>query len=196
MEVPRIGEVIEASSTGFTAQCDRLHEPPALGTLVTVRDGDVNSFALVSYAETVSIEPGRQPVARGAGLSDQDDVYRRHPELAQLLRTVFSALVVGHEEGGGRLRPYLPPRPARVHAFVYPTDVEKQRAFSSNLDFLSTLLQNAAPTGDEFIAASLRCLGAAHPDPNDFLVQAGRQLAVYLRGDTPRLQAILLRLRR
>ena len=190
----RIGEVIEASSTMFAAQCDRLHEPPALGSLVTVHDGDVHAYALVSYAETLSIEPGRQPVSRGIGLTDQDDVYRRHPELSQLLRTVFSALVVGYKDRN-HLRTYLPPRPARVHAFVYPTDAAEQRAISTGLTFLSTLLQNSAPTGDEFIAASLRSLSVVHPDPDTFLVETGRQLAVYLRGDTARLQALLLRLR-
>ncbi len=158
-----------------------------------MRDGAVSTFALVSYAETVSIEPGRQPVARGVGLTDQDEVYRRHPELAQLLRTVFSAVIVGHKEGEV-MRVYLPVRPAHVHAFVYMARAEEQRAIGASLGFLPTLLHNTTPTGDEFTAASLRSLGAAQPDPDAFLVGAGRQLAMYLRSDTPRLQALLQRL--
>ena len=190
----RIAEVIEASSTEFIAQCDELHTPPPLGSLLAVSEGDIRIYALVAYAETTSIEPGRQPVARGAGLAQQEEVYRQHPELTQLLRTSFSATVVGHRSGD-RNFPYLPPYPARIHAFVHPVDPDEARDFSRDLSFLPTLLHSSMPTGDEFVSASLRSLAASHHDPQSFLVETGRQIALHLRGDTTRLQTLLHRMR-
>ena len=61
----KIGEIIEASTTEFTAQCYELHQPPAFGSLVKTREGDVEIYGVVCGAETTSIEPGQRLIARG-----------------------------------------------------------------------------------------------------------------------------------
>ena len=188
----KIGEIIEASTTGFTAQCYELHQPPSLGSLVRAREGEVEIYGVVSGAATTSIEPGRRPIARGGEEAEEEDVYRSSPQLSKLLRTDFVATVVGHKEDE-KLRHYLPPRPARIHSFVYPCGSDEVEKFSHSLDFLSILV-SAGGQADELMAASLRHVAAAQQDPRQFLVRAGKELAVLLGGDTNRLNTILRRL--
>lgn len=189
----KIGEVIEASTGEFMAQCYELHQPPPFGSLVKAREGEVEIYGVVSRAETTSIEPGRRPIARGREEVEEEDVFRSSPQLARLLRTDFTAMVVGHEEGQ-KLHHYLPPRPAKIHSFVYLCDAEEIEKFSQSLDFLSILV-GVGLQADELIAASLRHAAAAHQAPGDFLTRAGRELAVLLGGETSRLNTILRRIK-
>jgi len=191
----KIGEIIEASTGEFVAQCYELHQPPPFGSLVKTREGEVEIYGVVSGAATTSIEPGRRPIARGRDEAEEEDIYRASPQLAKLLRTDFNALVVGHREGE-RLHHYLPPRPARVHSFVYLCDPEEVARFSQSFDFLSILV-NARGQGsvDELIAACLRHAAQAHQDPRTFLIKVGKELAVLLGGETSRLNTILRRIR-
>jgi len=189
----KIGEVIEASTGEFAAQCYELHQPPRFGSLVKTTEGEVEIYAVVSGAATTSIEPGRHPIARGREEAEEEDIYRSSPQLAKLLRTDFTATVVGHKEGQ-RINHYLPPRPARIHSFVYLCDPRETVQFSKSLDFLSILV-GAGGQADELIAASLRNAAAAHRDPRDFLIKAGKELAVLLGGETNRLNTILRRIK-
>jgi hypothetical protein len=191
--LPKIGEIIEAGTGEFTAQCYELHQPPSFGSLVKVREGEVEIYAVVSGAATTSIEPGRRPIARGMEEADEEDIYRSSPQLAKLLRTEFAALVVGHKEGQ-KLHHYLPPRPARIHSFVYLCDAEEVETFSQSFDFLSILVV-AGGQADELIAASLRHAAVAQRAPRDFLIKAGKELAVLLGGETNRLNNILRRIK-
>ena len=190
----KIGEIIEASTSEFMAQCYELHQPPPFGSLVKAREGEIEIYGVVCDAATTSIEPGRHPIARGREEAEEEDVFRSSPQLAKLLRTDFSALIVGHKEGQ-ELYHYLPPRPARIHSFVYMCDAEEVEKFSQSFDFLSILV-NAKGQADELIAASLRHTAEAQPDPRRFLVIAGKELAVLLGAEPNRLNTILRRIRR
>jgi len=189
----KTGEVIEAATGGFTAQCYELHNPPPFGALVRVSEGDIDIYAAVADASTTSIEPGRRPIARGGGEEAEGDVFDANPQLEKLLRTDFRAVVVGHKDGGG-IRQYLPPRPARIHSFVYVCEPGETAEFTKSLDYLS-LLVDAGERPDELTAASLRGVAAAHKEPRQFMVSAGKELALLLSDDTHRLNSILKRLK-
>ena len=96
VEAERVGEVIEASTTEFAAQCYELYQSPPLGSLVKTRDSSVDLYGIVYNAATTSIEPGRRPLARGKDEVTEEEVYRTSPQLLKLLRSEFNALVVGH----------------------------------------------------------------------------------------------------
>ncbi len=108
----KIGEVIESGSDRFVAECYELHTPPPLGSLVRTSDGEVGIYGVVCNASTESVEPGRRPLARGKDESEEENIYRQHPQLSRLLRTTFDTLVIGHGQGD-ELHHYLPPRPPR-----------------------------------------------------------------------------------
>ena len=190
----RVGEVIEASTIQLVAECYELYQPPPLGSLVQVGDVGEELLGVVYYATTASLEPGRRPIARGKDEATEEAVYQASPQLEKLLRSEFSALVVGHAEGG-KLLQYLPARPARIHSFVYRCTPDSVRDFSTSFDFLSLLLGTALPVStEELVAATLRQMSEAHEDNRGFLVAAGKELATLLSGEYGRLRAILERI--
>jgi hypothetical protein len=190
----RIGEVIEASTASFVAQCYELHRPPPLGSLVRTRADSILIYGLVYNARTGSTEPGRYPIARGHEEDDEEDIYKQNPQLSKLLRTDFEALVVGYRES--LLHQYLPPVPVHIHSFVYLCEREEVEEFSRSLNFMNLLLEARMPTGvDELVGASLRYASQAHADPRAFLVGAGRELATLMGAELHRLNALLKRLK-
>ena len=190
-EPNRIGEVIEASSTGFVAQCYELYQSPPLGSLV--RSGEL--YGIVYNAATTSMEPGRRPIARGKDEASEEEIYRSSPQLEKLLRSEFCALVVGHRRED-RVCQYLPPGPARIHSFVHQCSDDEVKDFSQSFDFLNILVNAQLPVPmDELVAASLRQMSHVHEDGNSFLVAAGKELAVLLNGQYHQLRSILGRLK-
>jgi len=194
-EVQRVGEVIEASTADFMAQCYELYQSPPLGSLVKTRDLPVELYGIVYNAATTSFEPGRRPIARGKDEASEEAVYQSSPQLLKLLRSEFGALVVGHKQGD-KLHHYLPPQPARIHSFVYQCEPEEVKEFSQSFDFLNVLINTRLPVSvEELVAASLRQMSQVHEDPHRFLVAAGKELAILLSGEFNRLKAILGRIK-
>ncbi len=190
----KIGEVIEANTTEFLAQCYELHQAPPLGSLVRIRVPQ-EIYGVVYNAATTSIEPGRRPLARGKEEEKEENVYKSNPQLAQLLRTDFNALVVGYKDDG-HIYHYLPPQPATIHSFVYLCEPEEVREFTQDLEFLPLLLGAKMPgVVEELVAAFLRYASRTQQEQRQFLIRAGKELAQLLSGDLNRLNTILRRIK-
>ena len=191
----RVGEIIEASTTGFTAQCYELYALPPLGSLVKTKDGELDIYGIVCHATTGGLEPGRRPIARGKDEASEEDIYAASPQLSKLLRSEFSALVVGHRTAEN-INQYLPPNPARLHGFVYQCSTDEMREFGRSLDFLTMLVNASLPVArEEIVPAALRLMSGAQEDPHGFLVAAGKELSIVLSGQYNQLRAILGRLK-
>ncbi len=190
----RVGEVVEASTSGFVAQCHRLYDAPPLGALLRCGPPGTAVYAVVAEVTTRSLDPGRRPTAVGHDEATEDDVYRRNPQLTRLLSTEVTAVTVAHGADDGRLLRYLPPSPPRIHAFVSLCDAAEMRRLSDSLDFLPALLAAPVASPDDVAAAFLRQAADAHDDPDAFLVAAGRNLAALLGAQVPRLNSLLKRL--
>jgi len=194
-ETQRAGEVTEAATTSFTAQCYQLYELPPLGSLVKTKEGNTQIYAVVGNASTAGIEPGRRPIARGRDAENEESLYRDNPQLEKLLKSEFTALVVGHREDS-KINHHLPPHPAHIHGFVYLCPDEEVKEFSQSFGFLNMLLNTSLPIPrDELIAACLRRMGAVQEDGHAFVVAAGKQLAGLLGGEYNQLKAILERIK-
>ena len=189
-DTQRVGEVVEATSTSFVAQCYRLYDTPPLGSLV--RSGTPPLYAVVFLVTTGPLDAGRPVLARGEAAASEDEVFRENPQLERLLTSRFDALIVGHRVGED-VRHFLPPLPPRVHSFVFMCCAADVARFTSRLDLLHLLLNSGVPAADEVVGACLRQAAAAHADQGEFLLAAGKALAGELAGDLPRLQAILRR---
>ncbi len=227
MTVQTIGEIIEATTTGFVAQCpkEHLHQPPAFGTFVKVliagrtpslsppktpeesdpfldpapippaglpaATPDDTLYAVVTFAETGSIEPGRRAAAYGL---TEELLRQQQPQIFDLIATTFHAAHLGYASGG-RFRPHLPPCPPRLHGFVALCAQEEICALTETPDFLRTLLALPLPTqSDELIAACLRHACSGRQNDFGYLVRIGKQLAVLLRESPDRLTALLRKL--
>jgi len=190
-----VGEVIEASTTDFVAQCYELYQSPPLGSMVKTRDSGMELYGIVYNVTTTSFEPGRRPIARGKDETTEEAVYQASPQLLKLLKSEFGAVVVGHRQDN-KLHHYLPPKPARIHSFVYLCSTEEIKEFSQSFDFLNILLNTHLPVSpDELIAACLRQMSQVYEDRRAFLVAAGKELAILLSGQFNQLKAILERIK-
>ncbi|MEW6141604.1 MAG: hypothetical protein AB1597_00400 [Chloroflexota bacterium] len=191
----KIGEVIEARTGQFLAQCYRLHEAPPLGCLVKTRSGSTDIYGVVASASTHSLDPGRRVIARGEHESTDDAVFTTNPQLARLLITDFTVIITGHKSDGV-MRHYLPPHPARIHAFVNICPSEEAKEFAISLDFIDLIVAAERDFAvDEIVAACLRRLATIQADPQDFLVRAGKHLTVLMFEEFQRLNSILKRLK-
>ena len=186
----RAGEVIEASTGEFTAECYRNADPPPLGSLVTTSDGDVEIFGVVHHAAATGLDRSRPVAALGEDAETEADLRARHPELTELLRAEFSAVVVGHRDGAG-VSHVLPPRPARLHGFVHVAGAAAVREFTRSLHYLANLVGTASTDADHAAAAFARLAARAHPDPGAFRLAAGKELARLLARDVQRLNTLL-----
>jgi hypothetical protein len=195
-DTPKIAEVIEASSTEFVAECYELYESPSLGSLIKTHDQSIELYGVIYNAATSSVEPGRRPIARGRDEATEEDIFRSSPQLSKLLRTEFSALVVGYRLEESTYH-YLPPRPAHIHSFIYLCSPQEIKQFSQSFGFLNIMLgaRLEVPV-EEVIAACLRQMSQVYgEDRREFLVAAGKELAVLLSTDYNRLRAVLERIR-
>ena len=120
----------------------------------SLRTGDI--YGIVSNAETVGMEPGRKPIARGKDEATEEAVYESSPQLKKLLRSEFTAAVVGYKKDG-KIHQHLSPQPARIHGFVYLCQPEEVDEFSKSFSFLNILVNAVVPIPlEELIAAALR----------------------------------------
>jgi hypothetical protein len=189
----KVGEVIEACTIDFAAQCYELYQSPPLGSLVkTCWEADRNLYGVVYNVLTGGIEPGRRPVARGKDEINEAEVYHSNPQLTKLLRSEFRALVIGYSEGD-RIFQCLPPKPAWIHGFVYPCSPEEVKQFSLSFNFLNTLLKARLDISvEELTGATLRQMSQVYGEQKRvFLVSAGKELATLLSQDYGQLKAIL-----
>ena len=199
-EEPRVGEVIEACTADFVAQCYELYRSPPLGVLVKSRfgsgvgetGGDDCLYGLVAQVLTTGLEPGRRAIARGRDELNEEEVYRANPQLTKLLTSEFNVLVIGYRQDG-RIFQHLPPDPARIHGFVYLCSPEEVKQFSRRFDFLDLILEARLEIPAlELVIASLRRMSLVYGlEKRAFLIAAGKELAALLSADYARLKAIL-----
>lgn len=185
----RIGEVIEASTSEFTAQCYKLYDAPSIGSLVLCGE-QTSVYGIVCEATTQSIDPARAAIPRGLNAATEADVLNNNPQIERLLYTSFRAIIVGFQDGNS-VRRYPPLSAPRMYSFVRECDTSQLVEFSSSQEFLALLLNAPMNAQDHVVASFLRHAGAAHSDSRGYLVSAGKSLAAIMQGQLPRLSGIL-----
>lgn len=193
-----IAEVIETATTEFLAQClepEELQFPvmPAFGSWVRAVDEEANNqiYGVVFYATTSPIDSVHR--ARALGLS-LEELREQQPQIFAMLKTEFRVAILGYcplDELRPVVYQHLPPRPPQVHQAVYRCSPEEVMEFTTELDFLQTLLQATAISSDGLVAATLREVYQLRQMDRDWLVQAGRTLRILLKDDYDRLRIIL-----
>ncbi len=197
VQLSRIGEVIAANTGSFIAEAQLLHTPPALGSVAVIADSGIDTLAFVTSAETTPKDAGRRPTARGGEYESEDEFYERHPEISRLIRTTFSAVIVAHRVDG-QLYAYLPPRPPRLHAFVYPGSVDDIINLAADPLTLQNVASARPDATNDFLPAAIRTLASAAGSAQmqeKYLRETGRRLVHLMRDDIPGLQAVLAKVR-
>ena len=183
-----VGEVVESSTTELVAEARQLHGAPSFGQFVRV-DSEVPILGIVFNVFTHSIEPNRRPTAYG---KTEDELRMEQPQIFELLRTEFQALVIGYIDAAGPVQ-ILPPQPARIHSFVHVCSDDDVRAFTQTDDYLRSILNTSKIPTDELLIAALRQTLRAHGGERSYLVRMGKELSRLLGDDYDRLSSIVRR---
>ncbi len=186
MHEEEIGEVIGSSNTEFIAESTLLHNSPPFGSFIKVQ-GRETIYAVVFNAYTHSLEPNRLAIAYHRSEQELRD---EQPQIFELLKTKFEAVIIGYE-GEGAIRHHLPPQPPRLHSFVYPCQAREVRRLTSHFWFFRFLMSVEKAPRDELIAAAIRAAYAVREGERSFLVRAGKEL-VKLIGDNYEMLASIL----
>jgi hypothetical protein len=185
-----IGEIVEASTTGFKAVAAARFDPPPFGTFVRSRADVRTTFGIVSNVEHVSIDPTRRAIPLGR---TWDELRREQPQVLELLTTEFDAVAVAfREDDAAPVRAFLPPVPPRIHDFVYRCGPDDVAELTGDLSFIRTLAESGGT--DELIAAAIRAAASDRDDARTYLLRAGREVADLYRQDYERARSILRRL--
>jgi hypothetical protein len=184
-----IGEVIGSSNTEFIAESALLHNSPPFGSFIKVKARET-IYAVVCNAYTHSLEPNRLAIAYHRSEQELRD---EQPQIFELLKTKFEAVIIGYECEGA-IRYHLPPQPPRLHSFVYTCQPLEVRRLTAHFWFFRFLMNNEKAPRDELIVATIRAAYAAHPDERAFLVKAGKELAKLIGDDYEMLSSILRRI--
>ncbi|MEJ7615142.1 HAS-barrel domain-containing protein [Fervidibacter sacchari] len=188
-----VAEVIESSTTEFTAECRELNSSPPFGALVKAYSSPWIIYGVVHHISTQSIEPYRRPMAFG---KTEEELRQEQPQIYALLRTHFKALVVGYasDDRPDEIIQAIPPVPTRLHTFVYECTPEEVRQFGNDLHFLRTIVNATRGLSDELLVAVCRHMLNAHGGQREYLVKLGKELCRLIRDDYHRLTHLLKRL--
>ncbi len=189
MEASEIGEVIGSSNTEFIAESSLLHNPPPFGSFIKV-GGREPIYAVVINAYTHSLEPNRLAIAYHRSEQELRD---EQPQIFELLKTKFEAVIIGHEQDG-TIRHRLPPQPPRLHSFVHTCSPIDVRRLTSQLRFFRFLLAVEKAPREELIAGVIRAAYSVRDRERSFLVHAGKELVRLIGDDYEMLSSILQRI--
>jgi len=188
-DIERIGEIIESSTSQFVAESCELNGAPPFGSFIKT-DGGMPVYGLVFNVCTHSIEPNRRATAYGLTERQLRD---EQPQIFELLKTEFEAVIVGYGDDRGP-RQVLPPQPPGIHHFVFPCTESEIKALTGNGDFLRSILCGGRLPIDDLIIASVRNAWAARAFDMPYLVGIGKDLCRLIRDDYDRLSAIMRRI--
>ncbi|PZC43434.1 MAG: hypothetical protein DK302_001333 [Chloroflexi bacterium] len=184
-----IGEVIRASSTEFETQCYDLYGFPPLGSLV-LSDDENPIFGIVSHSVTESLDPSRTPRPRGPGLADVKSIYQESPQLKNLLNSRFTSITVGYIQSQTVVRK-LSPVPPKILSITRISTESELIEFSSNFDFVARLLNSSFASSDDVLASFLSIAARLRPEPDQYLIDTGKEIASLLPGQMRRVNLIL-----
>ena len=184
-----IGEVIESSTSQFLAESRELNGAPPFGSFIKT-GSEPNIYGLVFNVSTHSMEPNRRPTAYG---KTEYELRMEQPQIFELLKTEFEAVIVGYRNDVGP-RQVLPPQPPHIHSFIYPCTEAEVKALTGNGDFLRSILSCARLPADDLIIASVRNAWQARAYEMPYLVGLGKDLCRLIRDDYDRLSSIMRRI--
>ncbi len=188
----RIGEIVETNSMGFVAESLELRRPPAFGGLVkATMSGSQHAYGVVSFVQMAGLEPGRRAVRQSTDEIFDDAIYDEQPQLPRIIRTTFSAVLVGWQDAE-RLRQELPPQPPPLHFSVQDCEVGEVERFSDSLYYLRLLLTAVVEVPvPQLVISHVNETYRVRRQDRAWAEKAARELAALLKNDNQTLMGIL-----
>lgn len=193
-----VGRVLRASTTGFDCgtRGSRIDERHNFGAFVKVPIAEDRSACAIGliYAIRIDDDPLARELVMASVIDNSALIDQRENRMIPVEICVIN---IGYLAGGA-LYQSLPPRPPLSLSEVTLCDEGEVHAFTQRTDYLRLILNAKEVPADELLAAAIRYASFAYPagqERYDFLVQAGRRIAVLLSNDLKRLAHVLALIR-
>lgn len=148
-----LGEVVESALTVWIVQSWKWNNFPSFGSMVAVDLPDKTYFSIVYDVKIGSSDSNRTPFAYQ---KSESELLAEYPQIFELLRTNFHCLPLGYKERN-KLFYFIPPEPAKIHAFVRPMSFEEKISFFESNDFLPIIFKSQSIFDvDEVISALVK----------------------------------------
>ena len=196
----KVGEIISSNTTSFIAQCIKeeseqltLPQSPYFGSFVKAQGEELgfDIIAVVYEISTGSIDTVHRPTAMNM---TRAELRKQQPQIFDLLKTDFSAIVIGYMQND-KMYQHIPPHPPQIHDFVFTCDSNEITIITEKADYLRTLLNSGTSLCEELVAASIRYGYVSRGCNRAFLIDIGRELSNLLKDNYDRLSAILRRIK-
>jgi hypothetical protein len=196
----RVGEIISSNTVSFIAQCIRndnenltLPQAPYFGSFVRAEGEEIgfDILAVVYEISSGSIDSVHRPTAMNLS---RVELRNQQPQIFDLLKTDFSAIVIGYLQND-KIYQFIPPHPPQIHDFVYSCNSREVQQITQKMEFLRTLLNFGTGLSEELVAASIRFAYLSRGRDRDFLIEVGRELSNLLKDNFDKLSAILRRIK-
>jgi hypothetical protein len=187
----QLGETIGADSRVLEVECHQLYCAPPFGSFVRAEciGSGFAQFAVVTRVATGPFDGSRIIQAHRL---PPGELEQKKPHLTTLLRTLFTAQIVGYGKDGAHVNG-TPPLPPRLHCYVYPATPEEVKAMTASPAFLRSLVVAQEVSLEDLLVSAIESARAAwgHDAP---LVSWGKYLARLLHRDYVTLEGVLQRL--
>ena len=158
--------------------------------MLVISDDENPVFGIVSHSVTESLDPSRTPRPRGPGLENVKAIYEENPQLNNLLTSRFTAITVGYLKDQSIVM-RLSPVPPRILSLTRICTDSELNEFSSDFDFVSRLLNSSFASSDDVLASFLNIASSLRTDPDQYLIDIGKEIASLLPGQMRRVNLIL-----
>jgi hypothetical protein len=154
---PAFAEIIESSITHATGLCWNWATLPLLCALVKINQPPYTLFGCISNIKTGSNDPLRQPFAYQ---KTEAELLQEQPQIFAFLQTTFTIKILGYQKSSPTASYFLPPQPAKLHAFVEYATRDEAALFFANPEFLDLFFMpgEAEIDQEELLLALLRNL--------------------------------------
>ncbi len=195
-----VGRIVRSSTTRYAVGCQVLQrEVPVFGSLVKVPAMEGDEVYGLIYDVRMEDDPFVRQIA--AATDELGPEYIEDMRRNRQVPIEVAVLVVGYQHAGTIYHRLPPQPPLSLDVICTCTDQELAR-FTEQFDYFRLVLDNQDLPADELLAANLRYAAqarakepAGEKEREDFLVDAGRELARLLAMNLSRLDAILRRIR-
>ncbi len=185
-----LGEIVGSDSQGLEIECHRLYCAPAFGSFIRADcPSGISQFGVVTCVRTGPVDGNRIVQAHRMAPGELE---QRKPHLPSLLRTTFTARVVGYGNDHGQVAA-TPAHPARLHCFVYAAATAEIRGLTATPGFLRPLTQIPDAPLEDLLVAALQAAREAW-GTDEKLIQWGKYLARLLHRDYVTLEGVFQRL--
>ncbi|KAA3601509.1 MAG: hypothetical protein DWQ06_07770 [Calditrichaeota bacterium] len=185
-----IAEVLESTSTSFLAELYSDEFEIEFGSVVKIFD-EQREFPVWGVVTNIFNQGTyeRQPVAFGMS---RTELTKTHPQLTQLLKTRFEAIIIGYGDVLD-FSPNIPTKPPLIHDQAQLLDDIDFNVLGNNLSFLRFLFLSESNLTDELVFKLISKIYEIEDRNLQILVKAGKEISLNLQNDYERIRKIISR---